>query len=216
MAKIQPLGVRNNNPFNLIRNANDKWQGLSRLQPGGRFWQFDDAVYGIRAGMRDLITAQDKHGRNTVRTIITPYAPPGENDTPAYIKAVSSDMGIGADEPLDMHKFEQLVAMASAIIAHENGAPCSTFYTDQQMTKAAILAGVEPPRRSLAQSRQIIGTAIAGAATVAGPAVQQVQDTLQPWADYAHWVKPVLFSCALLGIGFAAWAKIDERKKGIS
>lgn len=210
-------GIRNNNPFNLERNDADKWQGLSKDQStDARFCVFDDAVYGIRAGMRNLIAAQDKHGRNTVRMIIRAFAPPVENNTEAYIQAVCAHMEVSDRAPLDMHNYYDLRSMAEAIIEHENGASWDTWYTNAQMDKASILAGVEPPKKSLASSRQIIGSSIAAAATVAAPVVQQVQDQLMPLTDYSEYIKQAFLVVALLGIGLAVFAKIDERRKGIS
>jgi hypothetical protein len=214
--EAMPRGVRNNNPFNIRKNEADKWQGLSAVQSDPDFCVFDEPVYGIRAGMRNLIAAQDKHARRTVTDIITAYAPPSENDTAAYIKAVALHMGVNSRDVLDMHDYSCLRGISEAIIEHENGKPWDAFYTDAQMTKASVLAGVEPPKKNLAQTRQMIGGSIAAAATVAAPVAQQVQEQLAPLTDYSHWIKTAFLGVALLGIVLAMWAKIDERRKGIS
>lgn len=214
--KTVPRGVRNNNPFNLRKTDADRWQGLSAQQNDPDFCQFDEAIYGIRAGMRNLIAYQDKHGRDTIFTIIKAYAPAVENDTNAYIVAVSQYMGVSSIAVLDLHTYSDLRSLSEAIIGHENGGAWSDYYTDAQMTKACVLAGVEPPKKSLAQSRQMIGSAIAASATVAAPVVQQVQQQLAPLTDYADWLKHAFLGVALLGIVLAMWAKYDERKKGIS
>ena len=213
--KTPPRGVRNNNPFNLELGS-DKWQGLSVEQTDPKFCMFDSAVLGIRAGMRDLIAAQDKHDRRTVKAIVTPFAPTVENNTQAYIDAVCNHMGVKEDDVLDMHVYSDLRSFSEAIIEHENGAPWDTWYTDAQMVKACVMAGVEPPKKSLAVSKQMIGSSIAATATVAAPVVQTVQTQLQALTDYSDWIKHAFLAVALLGIALAAWAKIDERKKGIS
>ena len=214
--EVTPRGVRNKNPFNIRKNPADKWQGLAVEQTDPDFCVFNDAVYGIRAGMRNLIAAQDKHDRRTVSSIITAYAPAVENNTTAYIAVVAAHMGVGALDILDMHEYSCLRGMSEAIIGHENGKPWNAFYTDAQMTKASVLAGVEPPKKSLAQTRQMIGGSIAAAATVAAPVAAQVQEQLAPLADYSAWIKTAFLGVALLGIVLSMWAKIDERRKGIS
>lgn len=214
--KTSPRGIRNNNPFNLEKENAPKWQGLSVSQADPRFCVFDTAIYGIRAGMRDLIAAQDDHELRTVNTIMQRFAPPGDNDTKAYVEAVCAHMGVGGDDILDMHAYSDLRSMSEAIIEHETGAVWTTWYNEAQMVKAAVLAGVEPPKRTLVISRQMIGSSIAATATIANPVVQDIQTQLQPLMDYSDWIKHAFFAVALLGIALAAWAKIDERKKGIS
>lgn len=214
--KTVPRGVRNNNPFNMRKNPADKWQGLSAEQTDPDFCVFDSSVLGIRAGMRNLIAAQDKHNRRNVNDIIKAYAPSSENDTGAYIAAVAAYMGVKSYDVLDMHSYSDLRSLSEAIIGHENGGKWSDWYTEAQMVKAAVMAGVEPPKKSLAQSRQMIGSTIAATATVAAPIVQQAQQQLAPLTDYSSLLKQVFLGVALLGIVLAMWAKIDERRKGIS
>lgn len=209
-------GIRNNNPFNIRRSAKDKWQGLAQVQSDLEFCVFDTAIMGIRAGMRNLIAAQDKHGRHTIRAIMSAYAPPSENATGAYIRAVSDHMGVQADDVVDMHQYADLRGISEAIIGHENGGEWSQWYTDAQMVKACVMAGVEPPKKSLVVSKQMIGGTIAASATVAAPIVQTVQDQLAPLTDYSVWIKKAFLAAALLGIVLAMWAKYNERKKGIS
>lgn len=216
MAVDTPRGVRNNNPFNLKKSPADKWQGLADAQDDIVFFVFKDAVYGIRAGLRNLIAAQDKHNRRDIHDIIAAYAPPSENNTAAYIAAVAACMGKSPLEKLDMHNYADLRGMGEAIIAHENGAPWTAFYSEGQMAKAMVMAGVEAPKKALLASRQVIGGGIAAAATVAAPVVQQVQEQLAPLTSYSDWVKSAFLGVALLGIVLAIWAKYDERRKGIS
>lgn len=216
MTQALPRGVRNKNPFNIRKNPADKWQGLSAAQNDPDFWQFDQEIYGIRAGMRNLIAAQDKHSRHTVNEIIFAFAPPSENNTRAYIDAVCQHMGVSQNDPISMHDYSCLRSISEAIIAHENGAVWTTFYADAQMTKAAVLAGVEPPKRSLAQSAQIVGGSIAAGATVAGPVISDVQQQLAPLTDYSAYIKYAFVALALIGIIVGVVAKINERKKGIS
>lgn len=115
-----PRGIRNNNPFNL--RPGDAWQGLA-LPPvdGGGYLIFQTSLYGLRAGCIDLVNQQKKHGLNTVRQIISKFAPVTENNTAAYISAVSDQIGVGPDDWLDLTDSGTLQAFAVAVIQHENG-----------------------------------------------------------------------------------------------
>lgn len=216
--KTQPRGIRNNNPFNLEKNTGDKWQGLlpEEEQTDPRFCMFESAILGIRAGMRNLIVSQDKHERRTVLGIITAFAPPPENNTESYIVAVCAHMGVNREDTLDMHSYPDLRSMAEAIIEHENGGPWDTWYTETQMTKACVMAGVEPPKKSLAASRQMIGGTITAIATVGVPVLGEVQTQLASLINYGEYIKNAFIVVALSGIVLTMWAKIDERRKGIS
>ncbi len=110
-------GLRNNNPGNIRKNST-QWQGLAPTQTDSDFFQFVSPEYGIRALMVTLNTYMTKYSLNTVRGIISRWAPPSENDTDAYIAAVSNDTGVGADETLSVADIPDI---AQAIIKHENG-----------------------------------------------------------------------------------------------
>ena len=112
-----PRGIRNNNPGN-IRKGND-WQGERSRQTDREFEQFSTPEYGIRALAKILLAYERKHGLNTVRTLITRWAPPNENNTDAYANAVAGSLGVDADTPINVA--EHLQGLVSAIIRHENG-----------------------------------------------------------------------------------------------
>lgn len=212
-----PRGVINKNPGNLIRNDADKWQGVSKIQSDPKFWVFDDAVYGIRAIGRQLIAYQDRHGCKTIRSAIEKYAPPSDNNpTSVYANNVANHVGCGVDEEVSWHDYKTLRGGIEGIIHQECGAPWQTWYTEAQLVKACVLAGVEPPKRKLIASPQVIGSAIAGTATVAGPMVQTAQEQLAPLTDYSDLLKQAFVIVALLGVVITIIAKLDERKKGIS
>jgi hypothetical protein len=111
-------GVRNNNPGN-IEAGGTQWQG--QVGSDGRFATFETPEAGIRALGRNLLTYQEKHGLNTVHGIINRWAPAGENDTAAYVRAVSTAVGVGPAEPLNLRDPSTLQKLTSAIIRHENG-----------------------------------------------------------------------------------------------
>ncbi len=219
MANNPPPGIRNNNPFNLKKD-NEPWQGLADQQTDTNFFQFKTAIYGIRAGARNLITYQDEHQLNTVRLIITRFAPAADNnDTEAYINDVSSRMHIDADAPLNMHQFADLEPLTKAIIQHENG---QQPYTDAQITKALVMVGVEPETQSLQQTRTVKGSQLAAASIIGTAVIQGIGDTADPaksiLADLAQYIPQAkwgLLVCALIGIAIVLYARIDDRLKGL-
>lgn len=117
-------GIRNNNPGNL-RLTDIAWKGkVPRSQnTDGAFEQFrDDAgvpghIWGIRAAYVD-VRSKLSGGYNTVRKIISRYAPPNENNTEAYIAVVARAVGKSADAALTS---ADLPRVLEAIIKHENG-----------------------------------------------------------------------------------------------
>jgi len=209
-----PRGIRNNNPGNIRRSA-DPWQGLAKDQNDDAFFQFSEAKWGIRALARVLISYQDKHGLRTVRAIISRWAPPVENKTSSYIDHVARRLGVGADDPLDVHDYRVLRGLVEAIVAHENGLQP---YTDAQIDAGLVLAGVEPPTKPLIETRTVKGAQVAAGATALGvvaEAVDKIQPAiplLQRVVEIAPWVLAVL---AMAGIGYVVWARYDDHRKGL-
>jgi len=138
MATQPARGIRNNNPGN-IRKSETQWEGASPVQGDDAFVTFDTPEYGIRAMARVLTTYREKYGLDTIRKIVSRWAPDVENDTEAYIKSVSSQMGVRPDARLDPGKLPDLI---SAIVYHENG---SNPYTKQQIVRGVQMASGEAP-----------------------------------------------------------------------
>lgn len=134
-------GVRNNNPGN-IEKSRDRWKGLAANQSDSRFFTFTAPEWGIRAMARILQNYQKKYGLDTIQDIIDRWAPPVENNTSAYVRAVAQDTGFGKDEKLDLKRHDHLFPLVKAIIEHENG---YTPYTDAKINEGLVLAGVKPP-----------------------------------------------------------------------
>ena len=130
--KIKPRGIRNNNPGNIRHGS--KWQGLSAEQGDDAFAQFDTPEFGIRALAVLLRNYEKKYGINTIRGIISRYAPSNENDTNSYSRAVAVSTGYGEDQPLDLSSDVLITNIIKAIIKHENG--------EQPYALATIDAGV--------------------------------------------------------------------------
>lgn len=121
MKEQLPRGIRNNNPGNIRHGAN--WQGLN---PNGRnidsaFCVFESPVFGIRALAKVLINYKKIHGLNTVRQIVSRYAPPNENQTKAYIKSVAKQLEVYPDTKINIEERGVLTVFIKAVIRMENG-----------------------------------------------------------------------------------------------
>lgn len=128
-------GIRNNNPGNLVK-TNDAWKGKvpHTQNTDSRFEQFIAPEWGIRAMLIDIRGDITKKGQNTVRKLITSYAPTFENNTAAYIAVVSKAIGKSADSLLTTNDYLPLI---KAIIKHENGVQP---YSDEVIKKGMALA----------------------------------------------------------------------------
>lgn len=135
-----PIGVRNNNPGN-IRATNIPWQG--KTAPNGGFETFGSPIDGIRAMARNLET-HAKNGAGTLAKQIGLWAPPSENNTPAYIQDVAKQTGLDPNAPLNFQDPSVLQPVMGAMINHENG---QNPYTPQQMqqgVQASMGQGQQP------------------------------------------------------------------------
>ena len=106
-----PRGIRNNNPLN-IRIGN-VWLGEVTEPTDPEFEQFVGMEYGLRAGFVLLRRYIRHYHKDTIRAIISTWAPSNENNTEAYIQRVASSMNLDADEHIryeDENTMCQLVA----------------------------------------------------------------------------------------------------------
>ena len=113
-----PRGIRNKNPGN-IKLGTD-WDGLAAEQSDPTFCTFSEAVMGIRALMRILLTYRFTHDKKNIDSIIRRWAPPSENDTEAYIKFVAKRMEIDPMDNID-NSIEAYLPLVKSIIQMENG-----------------------------------------------------------------------------------------------
>lgn len=116
-------GETNNNPGNLDYHSGIDWLGQTgcELHVGARFATFDTAEHGIRAIAKLVHTYQLKHDLNTVRGIISRWAPPNENSTGAYVNFVANALQCDPDIPIDTSNPAVLARLVTAIIKQENG-----------------------------------------------------------------------------------------------
>jgi hypothetical protein len=120
-------GVRNNNPGNIDFNKANNWQGQLGIEEGvptPRFARFDSAENGIRALGKLLLTYRSTYGLKTVKAIIHRWAPPGENDTAAYVASVQQSIkastGKDSSGELTLNDPAVMTGLVEAIIKHEN------------------------------------------------------------------------------------------------
>lgn len=134
-AQATKRGERNNNPGNLNFAGQ---AGASLERPGGRFARFETAFDGLRALARQLMLYAGR-GINSVEKIISTRAPASDNNnTTAYIRAVSQRLGVDPRAALNMSDPQTMSALMSSIIQHENG---RNIYSRELINKAAV-AGI--------------------------------------------------------------------------
>jgi len=120
---MEPRGLRNNNPLN-IRRGESQWQGLKEEVADSRFCEFKTPEWGWRAAFILLArTYYHEYRLFTIRKIIERWAPPNENQTQAYIKAVAEAMDYDPDKPLGIPSYAPFrwMALALAMAYMENG-----------------------------------------------------------------------------------------------
>lgn len=193
---MQSRGYRNKNPGNLNYIADPKraWNGQIGLgdawlpQPQRRFGEYETHEMGIRALVGQLTVNQTRKGFNTIRKQITSWAPASDNnDTAAYIDAVSHRVGIGPDAPLDVKRYSHAKPLVKAIIEHECG---GQPYTDAEIDAGLALYGLTPhseraPVTTVAEAAQTgtgrgviagtVGTAAVATVVQAAPALTALQ-----------------------------------------
>jgi hypothetical protein len=134
-SQVKPTGQSNapvNNPGN--------------LRPVGGstgFQQYSSPEEGLAAADNNLKAYGEKHGINTLRGVITRYAPPTDkNDTEAYIKTVAQKVGLDPDQKIDLSDPVQRHVISGAMFTVEKG-PKNLFKAGQQ-TQAASTQPSDP------------------------------------------------------------------------
>ena len=128
--KKLPRGLRNNNPGNIRKNS-DVFQG-EKTSSDKEFKQFKSMAYGYRAIFKILSNYYRNYKLDTIRKMIGRWAPENENDTDAYIKAVSDYAGIPADDPININDREQMIRIVAGMSRIENG---------READMSAVIAG---------------------------------------------------------------------------
>ena len=108
---------RNNNPGNLRFGAFTKAQGATGADDRG-FAIFPDVETG-RAAQGNLLFGSDGYKGLSVGQAIAKWAPPTENDTGGYTRAITSAVGVDANTPMASLSAEQRYKFMSAQQARE-------------------------------------------------------------------------------------------------
>ena len=114
-----PRGIRNNNPLNL--RVGNNWKGEVANPSDHTFEQFTEMKWGVRAAFIVLRNYIVRHKCNTIRKIISRWAPANENNTQAYIATVSQRANIKPDEVINVDNTCQMIALLLAMCYVENG-----------------------------------------------------------------------------------------------
>ena len=118
---MKPRGLRNNNPGN-IRRSDTLYVG-EKESTDPEFKQFTSMAYGYRAMFMLLYTYQIRYGLNTLRGMISRYAPENENNTSNYIRQVSHWSGIDANIRITATNRDTMIPLVCAMSRFENGVP---------------------------------------------------------------------------------------------
>lgn len=129
---LNTSGYKGCNPLN-VRASSDKWRGSIGQSDNG-YVIFSTPMDGIRAAATVIKNYGTKYGINTVRDIVSRYAPASENPTDDYIANVCKGTGYQPDEKLDTKNPEVLKKLVTAMMKQEIG--------DVPYSERTIIAGV--------------------------------------------------------------------------
>jgi hypothetical protein len=96
---------------------------VGNVRPVGQstgFQQPKDLNEGLQIMDKNLQAYASK-GINTLAGVISRWAPPSENDTPALIKAAANRLGIDPNQPIDLNNAAVRQAVGTAIMLQEKG-----------------------------------------------------------------------------------------------
>ena len=117
------------------------------LRPVGAstgFQQYASPEQGLAAADNNLKAYGEKHGINTLRGVITRYAPPTDkNDTESYIKTVAQKVGLDPDQKIDLSDPVQRHVISGAMFTVEKG-PKNLFKAGQQTQAASTQPTAQP------------------------------------------------------------------------
>ena len=116
--KRTPRGIRNNNPLNL--RVGNNWKGEVEYPSDPTFEQFTEMKWGVRAAFVVLRNYIVRHRCNTIRDIISRWAPSNENDTERYIRQVAYLSGIEVGEKI-IWSYYDVKRLFDAMCLVENG-----------------------------------------------------------------------------------------------
>lgn len=115
-------GLRNCNPGNIRKSGSGmSYEGEVVKGRDPAFRTFRSMEWGYRALFVLLHTYNLRYGLRTIEEFIRRWAPPEENHTENYIRAVAQKTGFAPRRPLSTLKAEEMIPVAEAISEVENG-----------------------------------------------------------------------------------------------
>lgn len=119
MTNVQTRGIRNNNPLNI--RVGNKWKHEKPSTDETQFEVFEEMKWGVRAGFMVLFRYITFYKCNTLRKIISRWAPPSENHTDSYLWAVGSKTYIEYDDKIDYKDKSKMCSIVYWMVYVENG-----------------------------------------------------------------------------------------------
>lgn len=101
--------------------------GLVAVSTDKAFCQFISMRWGLRAAVIIMKKYMTKYKSDTIRKIITRWAPPSENDTEKYVDTVCQRTGYKPDEKFKFTDKTRLCGIIQAMSFVENGGQYITF-----------------------------------------------------------------------------------------
>lgn len=109
-----------NNLFNIRYSSRNRWKGQIGQNRG--FVEFIDEKYAVRAIAILLLRTYRRLGLDTIRGIITRYAPPeDDNPTERYIEFCAAYMNMSGCCDVPLTRLDEYVSLISAIQRFELG-----------------------------------------------------------------------------------------------
>ena len=230
---MTPRGIRNNNPGNIDMNPANQWQGLIDNPEEPRFCTFKDPTWGIRALAVTLTTyfdkrkAEDGSSLDTIEKLIGRWAPPSENDTPAYISSVAKAVGVTPNMVIDMHDYTILRPFVEAVVRHENGAgpikTANTWYStdiiDEGLRRAGVVKVVKAVQ-AIPVTRETAGASLSASIGIAqladmAPQINEAMTTAHDDVTSGQWVKIAFGITTVLVAIFIAWSQVRKHQQGV-
>ena len=163
-----PLGIRQNNPGNIRPGAGF----FGETGSSGGYAEFESEEAGLRALARLLNTYGSEYDINTIRGLVGRYAPKSDNPDSYenYIKYMSDQLGIGADEEFDL--VGRRSEVMPAIIGFEQGNEYASRYSPE-MISGAISSAEEDDESVISKILSAINPISSAEASTLTPTSQQ-------------------------------------------
>ena len=186
-----------------------------------RFERFDSALNGGRAAVKLIEFYKDRRGLNTIRGVLSTWAPASENNTRAYVESVARAVGVSPDAILDLTEYRIMRPLLEAIIRHENGRVIySAAEMDEMLRRAGIVDPNAPavslppkpaPARTAAAAPGVSGVGVASTA-----ALVATEPNLRAALEASGYLWPLaaLGVAGVLLSAYVAWRTLRPKLEG--